>query len=209
MAEASEKQLDLLKKLTHVDYTGKGLTLQEANDKIKVALDKGKALPVEKPPVPSNTELPRQIESPERQNSIEAQNAYTGVPALLDARVKYPDDPLGQTAYNYAMSKLDKWASMGESVKLTVGVKKIIEEKVNINNILKDLTAVINSGKMSKEGMREALEARGGKGKNAKEMIESLPPESIANFALTVKQMIPSRLVEEAIKLGATEEKEG
>lgn len=54
-----------------------------------------------------------QAESPERQASIEVQNAYTGVPGIVRLKQEFPNDLLVSAAYNYAMSKLSRWASMG------------------------------------------------------------------------------------------------
>jgi hypothetical protein len=48
-----------------------------------------------------------------KNSSIEIQNAYTGVPALVELLKKYPDDLLANAAYNYAMSKLGNWPSQG------------------------------------------------------------------------------------------------
>lgn len=49
-----------------------------------------------------------------RSDSIEIQNAYTGVISLMVSGVIKKTDQLGQTATNYAASKLSQWASMGE-----------------------------------------------------------------------------------------------
>lgn len=46
-------------------------------------------------------------------SSIEAQTAFKGVIELIVAKVVSKDDPLGQTALNYAMSKLGNWSSQG------------------------------------------------------------------------------------------------
>jgi len=55
----------------------------------------------------------KDTESPGRQTSIEAQNAYTGIIALMCSGKIDIHSPLAETATNYAMSKLGNWSSMG------------------------------------------------------------------------------------------------
>ncbi len=55
-------------------------------------------------------------ESPARQASIEAQNAYTGIVSLMGCGVINRDEGIAQTALNYAMSKLGHWSSLGKEV---------------------------------------------------------------------------------------------
>lgn len=60
----------------------------------------------------SSSETP---EPSDRQTSIEAQNAYTGVVALMTNKIIDNYHPLAQSALNYAASKLSRWSSVGES----------------------------------------------------------------------------------------------
>ncbi len=58
-----------------------------------------------------------------RAESIEIQNAYTGIPALVEALGKDPNDPLLKAAYNYAMSKLGNWSSVGVELTIKPAIK--------------------------------------------------------------------------------------
>ncbi len=96
MTEATEKQIALLNKLTHKDYTGMGISGSEANRMIKEITEKDK---------PQNYK--NKDDSPEKLASIEAQTAFNGVPALVEIEKKYPADPLVRVAVNWALRRLN------------------------------------------------------------------------------------------------------
>ncbi len=68
-------------------------------------------------------------ESPLRQASIEAQNAFTGVVNLMVCGIIKKEDALAQTALNYASSKLSHWASQGEPGEPAVAAEPMATEK--------------------------------------------------------------------------------
>jgi len=69
-------------------------------------------------------------ETPERQTSIETQNAYTGIVQLMVSKLVSKDEKLGQSALNYAQSKLANWSSMGEPPKTSKGEPMITDMQV-------------------------------------------------------------------------------
>ena len=162
--------------------------------------------PQNKPPNQQSGSNPP--ESTERQASIETQNAYSGVVQLMIGGIVKRDEPLGQAVMNYASSKLNKWYSQGEVPDdATTKIKPAVPTKlVTAEEVIKDLTTISKSGKMSKEDIKEAVaKLAGGVKGTTVEMVRSLPPEALAKLANQIKVLLPSKLVQEAQRLGATE----
>lgn len=88
-------------------------------------------------PKEEKKEATEATESPEKQASIEIQNAYTGVVSLMVSGVIKKTDQLGQTAINYAASKLERWASMGEVEQTKEPKAKSPEPKITKEQLAK------------------------------------------------------------------------
>lgn len=111
MAEATEKQKDLLEKFKIP--IPEGLTIEQASQMIEEKIPKKKE--ETKPSGKADMSKEEWAEKDMlKSSSIEAQNAYSGVPAVVELLNKYPNDQLALTAYSYAMSKLGNWASSGK-----------------------------------------------------------------------------------------------
>lgn len=139
--------------------------------------------------------------SPEERNSIEEQVAFKGLIELMVGKIIDSKSPLFQTALNYAVSKLSKWSSMGDLEDDFLP----IEESISAEEVIEDLKLIISSKKMTRPDVVKTLKANSATGDSISAMVKSLSPEGLAKFWAKLKPLIPSKLIQEAKKLGAEE----
>ena len=152
--------------------------------------------------------------SPEERSSIESQVAFKGAVELLVGKVIDLKHPLAHTALNYAASKLGNWSSMGlpdntqalkEQAKDEVYAQVAqINKPVTAAEVIADLKLIIDSKKITNPEVVHILKEEGATGKAIREMVKSLSSEGLAKFATRVKPLVPSKLAQEAVKMGAT-----
>lgn len=103
-------------------------------------------------PVEEKPKSKKETESPERQMSIEWQNAYGNAALVVQTKYMFPDDQLINAAYNYGLSKLTNWGSLGNPPKETKGeapeipqiTRKQLKELADKNGYKdSDVTAII------------------------------------------------------------------